>query len=413
MLQNPEDRSFSKHFLFISTVNLTTNPRILKEIMLAHSSGYQVTFLGFKIGNWSDELDIELQKKFSGINLIYLNATRKPFLPWAFSTVIEKVARVYNRIFSQGLRSIAFASSKRSVLLYWQLKKMSNTGQGFDLILAHTSGALYPACWYAQKNKTAFAFDVEDYHPWESIRGNGKHEVKRREAILRKILPHALYVSAAAPLIARQVNHLLPDVNVVTVYNSFPKQEFIPPAVIQSGKIKLVWFSQNINAGRGLELILQIWEQLKDNFDLTLIGKLDNLFYEQYLKGLEGVILLPPMKQSALHANLSQFDIGLAIDVDGEDDNRKLVITNKILAYYQAGLYIVATNTPAQSHFILDNAFHGTLIEQTADSAQKGLLALAEVKDRIRSESQKRFESASAFNWEKESRLLYEIWNKY
>ena len=400
-----------KTVIFISTVNLTTNPRVFKEIMLADSMGYEITFLGFYLGNWSDEPDIELQKKMPQVKLTYLQAARNPFMPWLISTFIEKAARVMYKLFPSGLRINAFASSKRSVLLLRHLKEMNKANQKFDMIVAHTSGALYPAYWYAEKTNTKFAFDVEDYHPWESIKGNSSYEVKRREAILKQILPHAHYVTAAAPLIAKEVNRLVPGVKPVTVYNSFPKKEFVEPVEIKSDKIKLVWFSQNINAGRGLEIILEIWEALKHNFELTLIGNLDQQFYEQYLKGLTEINLVPPMVQSELHKHLSQFDIGLAIDVDGEDDNRKLVITNKILAYYQAGLYIVATNTPAQHQFINDNAEHGIIIEQTPEAALKSLTALFETKAEIRKSAIKRFETASAFNWENESGLLAKIWN--
>lgn len=379
--------------------------------MLARSTGYEINFLGFYLNNWSDKLDFEIQRNLPGLHLTYLQAIRKPFTPWLLSTLVEKTASVLYKLFPSNLRINAFASSKRSVLLLRHLETMNKTNQQFDMIIAHTSGALYPAYWYAQKSNTKFAFDVEDYHPWESIKGNSSDEVKRREAILKQILPHAHYVTAAAPLIAKQVNRLVPVVNPVTVCNSFPRNEFVKPEAIKIEKIKLVWFSQNISAGRGLEIILKIWETLKHNFELTLIGNLDQQFYEQYLKGLEGINLLPPMIQSELHKYLSQFDIGLAIDVDGVDDNRKLVITNKILAYYQAGLYIVATNTPAQQQFINDNAEHGIIINQNPESALKSLMTLFETKTEIRKLAIKRFETASAFNWENESSLLIKIWN--
>jgi len=400
-----------KTILFISTVNLTTNPRILKEIMLASSLEYEITFLGFWLGNWSDELDKELQQKLPDVQFKYLQATRKPFMPWLKSTVIERSARLVSKIFTTGLKLNAFASSKRSVLLLQYLRNISAGNKKFDLVVAHTLGALYPAYWYAEKSDTKFAFDVEDYHPWESIKGNSTGEVGRRETILKQILPAANYVSAAAPLITKQINNLVPAVNAITVYNSFPKAEFIMPVTIESEKLKLVWFSQNINAGRGLEIILEAWGNLKTSFELTLIGNLDEQFYDQHLRNHTDITIEPPLSQSQLHEFLSEFDIGLAIDVDREDDNRKLVITNKILAYYQAGLYIVATDTPAQQQFIDDNPEHGILIEQNAEAALKTLSAISTSKAEIRSSAETRFKAAAEFNWENESGLLLKTWN--
>lgn len=400
----------SKKILFVSTVNLTTNPRILKEINLAVSNHYAVTFLGFKLGNWSDGMDEGLQKNMPGVEFIYLDATRRPFIKWAASTATEKAAQALSIFGISSLKQMAFASSKRSVLLYRQLNKMRQS-YSFDMVVAHTLGALYPAFCYAKKNKIPFAFDVEDYHPWESIKGNSIAEVKRREAMMEQMLPAASYVSAAAPLIAKQVKALIPVVNPVTVYNSFAKNEFVKPAQQQTEKIKLVWFSQNINAGRGLELILDIWEQLKPDFELTLIGKLDQQFYDAHLKSHPDIILVPPMKQTDLHIFLSQSDIGLAIDVGGEDKNRQLVITNKILAYYQAGLYIVATDTPAQQQFINEHPAHGMVIAQHTGNALKKIAAIASSRAVIRNDAEARFNAAASFNWENQCGVLVKAWN--
>lgn len=410
MLHWQQCNLLEKQLLFISTVNLTTNPRILKEIRLAAAQGYRVIFLGFSLGNWSDELEEKLKSELQGVELIYLDATRKRYASWLTSTLTEKIAGLLNKVAPNSLLLSAFASSKRSVLLCRQLKKIKAKGIAPDLLIAHTLGALYPAFVFAQKNVIPFGFDVEDYHPWESINGNSRDEAARRETILKQILPHARYVSTAAPLISSQVKRLVPGTYPQTIYNSFPKNEFIKPAILKGEKMKLVWFSQNINAGRGLELILSEWENLKQDFELTLIGKLDNAFYDQYIKGHPGIIIKPPLPQSGLHQLLSGFDIGLAIDVDDHDKNRQLVITNKILAYYQAGLFIVATNTPAQQQFIEDHPAHGTIIMQDADEAAKSLLKISASKERLRLSAQERFDAAATFNWEKEAALLLQTW---
>jgi hypothetical protein len=45
------------------------------------------------------------------------------------------------------------------------LRKLQRKQEKFDLIIGHNLGSLYPAYWLAKKEKTKFAFDVEDYHP--------------------------------------------------------------------------------------------------------------------------------------------------------------------------------------------------------------------------------------------------------
>lgn len=379
---------------------------------LAVSQGYQVTFLGFSLGNWSDELEEKLKNELQGVQLFYLDATRRQYAGWFSSTLTEKVSRILYKPERSSLRRTAFASSKRAVLLHRQLTQFYRQGIVFDRVIAHTLGALYPAFWFAKKCDIDFAFDVEDYHPWESTEGNSDYEVARRETILKQILPHAKYTTAAAPLITRQVKSLVPVINPQTIYNSFPKNEFVRPATPAGKKMKLVWFSQNINAGRGLEIILDAWKNLEQDFELTLIGKPDEQFYNQHISRHPGIVLKPPMAQALLHQYLAEFDIGLAIDVDSNDKNRQLVITNKILAYYQAGLYIVATDTPAQQQFVQDHPLHASVIRQDVANAVSSLLKIAASKEDIRQSAQARFEAAAAFNWENESARLVKIWNE-
>ncbi len=71
------------------------------------------------------------------------------------------------------------------------------------------------------------------------------------------------YVSFASPLIMKEVQHDMANVliNHSAILNYFPAGDFIEPVNVAEGRLKLVWFSQNINAGRGLELVLPFIKQ--------------------------------------------------------------------------------------------------------------------------------------------------------
>jgi hypothetical protein len=118
------------------------------------------------------------------------------------------------------------------------------------------------------------------------------------------------------------------------------------------------------------------------------------------------------MSQKELHHALSTFDAGLAVDVSNDDYNRELAITNKILAYFQAGLYILATNTRAQDQFIKQHPMHGIISEQSGTSVQQSLKKIGFDIEMIRSQRQLRFRNASLFSWEKESAILKKEWRK-
>ena len=76
----------SKKILFISSANLTTNPRLQKELKLAVNQGYEVDFVGFFSDNWSDRVDEKIIKNINA-NFSYISATRKPFFKWFVSFV--------------------------------------------------------------------------------------------------------------------------------------------------------------------------------------------------------------------------------------------------------------------------------------------------------------------------------------
>lgn len=399
----------SKRILFVSSVNLTTNPRIYKEIVLATSLGYDVSFVGFKLGNWSDAKDASAREAFPNMNIHYLDATRKHYFQWLYYSVVNFICRFAWRFNKGSILLSAIAHSKRSLQLGHYFNKSKDN---YTVVVAHTLAALYPSFLLAKKLGCRFAFDVEDYHPGEWIRSDMHNEKKRRELLLKNMLPGASYISAASGLIAREVEKLVPGVKVIPVLNFFPAGEFVPPSGEIDGKLRLVWFSQNINAGRGLELILTVWPSLRNEFELTLIGKADPEFYDKWLKDCGGIIIREPLHQAELHRTLSLHDIGLAIDVDTVDYNRSLAITNKILAYFQAGLYILATDTPAQTEFINTHPAHGMTAAQLPSSIQEMLQQVSQNREIIRRQKNTRFTRAAVHSWETESAKLKNEWEK-
>lgn len=399
------------NILFISSINLSLNPRIYKEILLAKNLKYNIEVVTFNINAWDSELEKKILDELSGIPVTYISATRSPFLPWLLATLIEVACQKIYFIFKKSFKVSVYACSKRSFLLKNLLEKRYG-GKKFDLVVAHTLSTLYPVKRYAQKTGSKFSFDVEDYHPGEKISKDIANEKKRREILLKKLLPFSTFTTSAAPLIGKNIEKLT-GVYPTTVLNYFSKKEFEVPRQINSDKIKLVWFSININAGRGLELLLSQWEHFINKFELTLIGKLDTTFYNNFIKPYDDIIIKEPMTQKELHKDLSNYDVGLALEDDSNDYNRKLALTNKILAYFQSGLYILATNTLAQTKFLNTHEQHGIIIEQTSVSILNNLKKISSNKLSIRKAKNQRFETASSFSWENESEKIKDKWQQF
>ena len=420
-----------KRLLFILSGNLSTTPRAQKVINLLKKDFICEIVLVSRTSSWEQKDKLLLEEL--SLRAISLSLGRTPFFPWLKTTIKEKISCFIYPFLSffkmegdappssQYIRSgcdgaqpsrcnlasrmnidiSAHASDKASTILWGLLKKRNPLK--YDLILGHGYGALYPIWKLSSKTGVPFVFDIEDYHPGELIRRDAIDEKKRREFILKKLLPCAKMIISSSPMIAGKINELIGGHrNHLVVLNSFPAAEFKVPEK-NEGKLRLVWFSQKVTFGRGLEMLFEAVKDIINDISITIIGDIDPVFFSDInLEIKEKISFLSAMPQKKLHVFLSEFDIGLALELDSADENRRYCLTNKILVYAQAGLYILATDTPAQKLFIQEDAQRGIICEQTSESIAKALKDFINLKD-LRSKSQNRYEKSKCLSWEKES----------
>jgi hypothetical protein len=402
-----------KSILFLTSNNLATNPRLVKELELARQS-YKCTVFYFNLSNWSDTLDAEICTSMPDVVFKILPTGKEALSIWLFSSLIERLARLLYPTFKGSLRLNAFAHSKRSLLLWlairWQPYK-------YDLIIAHNLASLYPAYSFSKLQNTPFAFDLEDYHPGEAIATDSENEINRRKYLMKILLPAGSYVSYASPLIGEAFQNLLKDKikpKHFLINNSFPSKDFEVTQEIVAEKLSLVWFSQNISSGRGLELVVPVLYKFRNQISLTLIGNLNNAFYNKFLKLYDDVLVyVLPMRQKELHAILPSFDIGLAIELSAADSNRDKCLTNKIFAYSQAGLYILATDTEAQKLFINQNPNVGEIMKQTSEDFELAIQATLTNAEEIKQGKMCRQKKARKLAWEHESGKILEVWQHF
>jgi len=376
---------------------------------LAHDKGIEYQLIAFRLGNWSDKTEQEHIAKLIGKGLNYLTTTKKDFIAWLNSSVAWKLCTIANTFLKQNLRLNAFAHNKRS----WQIsRKLRKLKYKPDLIIAHNLGALFPAFQYAKKHHIPFAFDIEDYHPGEKC---SPAEKFRREFIMKKLMPKATYLTYASSLIGEyslkllEADHL-PD--KLLINNCFSEEDFQYKECSEE-KLQFVWFSQNITSGRGLELVVPTLARYREKIQLTLIGNLYAGFNESFLSQYNSFICFKePLPQKELNTSMSEYDVGLAVEISKVDINKDIALSNKIFAYAQAGLYILATDTAAQKQFIAENQLLGTLCPQTTEGMEEIISGLIENIDKIRAEKKQRFNEAKRLAWENEEKKLYLNWEK-
>lgn len=393
----------TRHVLLITSSNLASNPRCLKEVQLLSSMNIKTSVVAFEFHNWTREKERMINNELKQVNFYYIDATKDNFLLWFFSTLIEKVCRSISSLFAGNIYLSTLAINKRSWLL---LRWIKNWEEQPDLIIAHNPAAFYSAWVLSKKIKKPFAIDIEDYHPGE---GNNKKEQKNVMRIMKFILPRASYVSYASPLIKKYTDNFLAEKKSYgfVINNCFPDNEFKSPLKQdQKEKLQLVWFSQYIDYGRGLEKVLPALDLFKDELTLTLIGDSRPYFYEKEIRHRNYIISKPTMPQKELHVSLNKFDVGLAIEEKSANLNRDICLTNKIWAYFQAGLYILASKTKSQELFINDHKEHGVCIILEKQWIEKQIDTILKNIDMIRSGSQQRFQNAKLYSWENESQPL-------
>ncbi|MGJ8548648.1 hypothetical protein [Winogradskyella wichelsiae] len=424
-----------KHLLFLTTSNLATNPRLVKEVQLALQLKHRVTIMMFKLHNWSDAKSVQLKAQLlnlcnndeSRLKLLELEAIPSNKLKWMYLGVSEKLAKKASGFLPKYLKLNALANNRRSLQLYHLAQKIKDQP---DLICAHNMGALYPAHQLSELWNVPFVFDVEDYHPGEIVSTSGETAKNRTEFLMQSLLPKAKSLTFASPLIAQYTLDLIGGhPSHAVVLNGFNAHEF---SLVSDSEddlnqketaLKLVWFSQKISFGRGLEQLFKALSVISKSgtditINLTLIGELDADFDSQELSEIRKKIensnfslkIEAPMIQSELHTVLNNFDIGLALEI-GKDLNNELALSNKIMAYAQAGLYILATDTKAQAQFITDYPEFGVLSGQSEVEISETLLQLYKEKDDISANKALRFQKGKHLSWDSEQIKIQELWN--
>lgn len=392
--------------LFLSTLNFATNPRFYKEIRLARQSGIEVEIICFEFNNWSYSINKDLINSLSDCRIHLIQGNRKPFLQWAMSVFKERLYRLLGRANLLSDKWLSQAVSRRSDLLIKYINRLSG---GYDLVIGHNPGALYPVYFAAKKFNCKSGFDVEDYHPGE---GKDKLVQQLTMKLMTEYLPKMDYVTFAAPLMWKKHAEDIGSegTNWKVILNAFPKEQFEYNPVTE-GPLRLLWFSQNVNYNRGLEQWIPALEPFSNEIELTLIGNKKEPFYSEYVKGRPFVNYISPMDLKELNRKVCGFDIGLALE-PGKDQNNIISIPNKLITYYQAGLYILASNTPGQREFLQSHPHTGMILSPEQDGFLDKISQVIESKDSIRRTKKERFLRAKELSWEGESEKLLRLWSE-
>ena len=339
--------------ILITSGQPSLNPRLVKEADALINAGHKVTVIYQYRNDWGSKLDQELfkVKKWSS-KLIGGNPLNQKFSYWK-SRINHKLGQLFCKSFGFDNNLAEMAISRCTLQFIKCAQKIPA-----DLYIAHNLGALPAAIMAAKKNGAKCGFDAEDFHRNELSDDPKDFDVRIKTYLENKYLFQLDYLSTASPLISEEYKKLYPNFNVKTILNTFPKQVFNLKTFNESVSIKLFWFSQTIGLSRGIEDIIWAMGQLSaHNIELHLLGEhnsstityFDGLACANHLKN--AIFYYSPIPESSIFSFAAKFDIGLATEI-GFPKNRDICLTNKIFAYVQSGLAILASDTKSQVEFL-------------------------------------------------------------
>jgi len=396
-----------KRALFILSGNLSTTPRALKVIE-SYKEQLQIDILAVNRSKTWAKIDLQYQQE-KKLNLQLISISKKRFFLWLVVSLVHSTCKLVYRFHKKNIYINAWASEKASIFLWIALQNYSDY---YDFVASFSYGSIFPASVYAEQNKFPLMVDIEDYHPGEVIAHQCKNEQYRRESVIKECLPKAALFAYASPLIGMHTLHLINKRRMpkhVLVNNSFFSLEFVYKQNVGE-KVRFVWFSQTISFGRGLEMIIPALLQHRNKVELTLIGKINPQFANDFvIPNNDFITSIPAVSQKELHLFLSEFDVGLAIE-PGINLNNALALSNKIWAYAQSGLYILATNTQAQILFMNEHIELGVTTRYEVNDMSAKILGITDNISQIRALKAKRFQYAKRFAWETESEKLKNLW---
>lgn len=387
----------------------SANPRVVKEAIALNDFGYKVSVLYLPLSPWADSFDEIIFKQHNQIKWIRAGYHQ------AESIIIYYLARIRLKFYRLVNRYCSFLLNEYVSAFALFSQELSNAAVKIkaDLYIGHNIGSLPAIVKAAKKNKGICAFDAEDYHSGEFTGSETLDRLLKK--IEDKYFPSMSYISTASPLITKAYQERFSKINFVTINNVFSRKYLKKlPTNRHTERLSLFWFSQKIGADRGLEIIIDAVNLLKEyNISLHILGNCKSDYKKKLINRWqkeEPIEFLNPVEPDEIFTISGQFDIGLASEIP-YCINRNICLTNKIFTYLLAGNCIIASDTDAQKLLMEDYRGIGLIYKHNdAVHLSTQIKSLLDNKQKLLEFKKKSLHIAeNELNWEIERKKMYEI----
>lgn len=347
-----------KRICLVSSLHLSYNPRLLKEADALSEAGYGVRVVAMDLepakASWDQRLMSSRRWRLETLN------ARRDNLAGRFTWLKGGLRqRLHQR--SAWLRARGTGREQALCRHFPEMCRLAGH-EPADLFIGHNLEALPVAASAARRWGAKLGFDAEDFHRGE-ISENDAARAPLRNLIIgieQAYIPRCDYLSAASDGIGEAYAQALGAPKPVTILNVFPLSDRAgrtPLDELQQERpepgLSLYWYSQVIGGDRGLHDVLKALAALPAGFHLRLRGAWARGYEGAFRKAVRAlgverrVHALPPAPPEQLIERAAQHDVGLALE-PGNRPNNCLAASNKLFAYFLAGLAVAATDVPGQ-----------------------------------------------------------------
>lgn len=389
-----------KTICILTQSHLCKNPRVLKEAITLAGHGYHIHILNCIYSRPLFKQDLEAIKGYDIRLSPVADLSDKNFRSLR-DRALNRAGRLLTRFFGiDNAMALGYGSGR-------YLRK--SLAIKADLYICHQELATFIGTRLI-KAGARVAFDFEDWYS-EDLLPEARQE--RPNRLLRDIEAFALascaFAVTTSAVMAEKLAERYCCKPPAVIYNVFPKQ----PGSKDKDTIKtfcnslrLLWFSQTIGPGRGIEEFFHELKAITIPVEIHLLGEVSSEFRDKLYESIPQPHILkfhPSVTPAELPRKIAAFDIGLALE-KRQPLSRNYTITNKFFQYIQAGLPVISSPTDGQQE-VFSQYEPGFMLTGEPSALNSWLNDPA----RLQAASARAATAAHYYNWENESKKLLQL----
>jgi glycosyltransferase involved in cell wall biosynthesis len=335
--------------VIVSGIQIINNPRVVKEATALAEAGYEVEVIDAIYDEESNEQINSILQSVRWNHIPVIDVTDghiKTSLYYLYARLRRKISLLQKQWLN-------IESPNQLGYFTRRLYRIAKNRKA-DLYIVHLEQAL----WVGRKlleDGCNVAIDVEDWYSEDGLPADrALRPLELMKGCEQFLLQNAAYCTTTSSVLSNALSEAYQCPPPVVIYNSFPLEDrlLVDGQVLDRQDTSLpsiVWFSQTVGPGRGLEQLLAAMKKVKYPYELHIRGTPRKGFEEILLKGLpkeitSHVYFHPQVPQNELLSRLSEHDIGFCGELS-DCSNKDLTISNKALEYLRAGLAVIASDT--------------------------------------------------------------------